>query len=45
MIKNVVSYKELLEIFFSTHDPTKLNRQGNDVGTQATVPKSFIPAS
>ena len=32
--KNVVSYKELLEIFFSTHDPTKLNRQGNDVGSQ-----------
>ena len=32
--KNVVSYKELLEIFFSTHDPTKLNRQGNDLGPQ-----------
>ena len=29
-----VSYKELLEIFFATHDPTTLNRQGNDVGTQ-----------
>ena len=29
-----VSYGELLEIFFATHDPTTLNRQGNDVGTQ-----------
>lgn len=31
---NEVSYGELLEIFFATHDPTTLNRQGNDVGTQ-----------
>ena len=29
-----ITYQELLEIFFSTHDPTTLNRQGNDVGTQ-----------
>ncbi len=29
-----VSTRELLEIFFLTHDPTTLNRQGNDVGTQ-----------
>ena len=31
---NVISYQALLEIFFVTHDPTTLNRQGNDVGTQ-----------
>ena len=30
----VVSYDELLEIFFKTHDPTTLNRQGADIGTQ-----------
>ncbi len=29
-----ISYQELLEIFFKTHDPTTLNRQGADVGTQ-----------
>ncbi|WP_268222932.1 peptide-methionine (S)-S-oxide reductase MsrA [Sinomicrobium oceani] len=30
----VIGYKELLEVFFATHDPTTRNRQGNDVGTQ-----------
>ncbi|HEV8688868.1 MAG TPA: peptide-methionine (S)-S-oxide reductase MsrA [Ideonella sp.] len=30
----VVSLRELLEVFFSIHDPTTLNRQGNDVGPQ-----------
>ena len=31
---DVISYDELLLIFFKTHNPTTLNRQGNDVGTQ-----------
>lgn len=30
----VISYSKLLEVFWSVHDPTTLNRQGNDVGTQ-----------
>lgn len=30
----VITFKELLEVFWQTHDPTTLNRQGNDVGTQ-----------
>ena len=31
---SVITYDELLDIFFHTHDPTTLNRQGNDVGPQ-----------
>jgi peptide-methionine (S)-S-oxide reductase len=32
--KTQISFKELLEVFWKVHDPTTLNRQGNDVGTQ-----------
>lgn len=32
--EEVISYEELLEVFWRTHNPTTLNKQGNDVGTQ-----------
>lgn len=31
---SLINFREILEIFFALHDPTQLNRQGNDVGTQ-----------
>lgn len=31
---SVISYADLLEVYWNTHDPTTLNRQGNDIGTQ-----------
>ena len=31
---SVISFKEILQVFFAVHDPTTMNRQGNDVGTQ-----------
>tara|TARA_B100001094_G_C17733841_1_gene577917 strand:- start:4 stop:534 length:531 start_codon:yes stop_codon:yes gene_type:complete len=32
--KNIITFKQILNVFWQSHDPTTLNRQGNDVGTQ-----------
>ena len=48
--ESVISANDILDIFFTLHDPTQLNRQGNDIGTQyrsaifTTTPEQMIDA-
>lgn len=42
---SVISYEELLNVFFTTHDPTTLNQQGNDKGTQYRSAIYFLDES
>jgi len=38
----VISYADVLDVFLGTHDPTQLNRQGNDIGTQIAARSSRL---